>query len=203
MSNIEVVKYLFLCKGSVYIDGNRIYTASAYLTFNETMKSIYKEFEINYSKFYKMSQLCKLGFIASELLLKETDINLTRGEEVAVVLANASASLQADIVYQASIEDAPSPSLFVYTLPNIVNGEICIRNGFKGENAFFIQSQFDASFIEKYVSHIFNSTNSSMCLCGWIEMLNDNVYEAFLVLVKRDDADKIEILEDLYSRIKC
>src|SRR3712207_7060242 len=32
----------------------------------------------------------------------------------------------------------PSPSVFVYTLPNIVTGEIAIRNHYHGETHFFV-----------------------------------------------------------------
>ena len=34
------------------------------------IKSAYKEYQLNYPKFYKMDNLCKIAFVASELLLK-------------------------------------------------------------------------------------------------------------------------------------
>jgi hypothetical protein len=63
-----------------------------------------------------------------------------------IVLSNSNASLDADIKYYDSVANIPSPALFVYTLPNIVIGEISIKHSFKGENAFFIFDSFDARF---------------------------------------------------------
>lgn len=64
------------------------------------------------------------------------------GENTAIVLMNRSASLCNDLHYCKTILDKehyfPSPALFVYTLPNIVTGEIAIRNKFYGESIFYI-----------------------------------------------------------------
>ncbi|MEJ0079473.1 MAG: hypothetical protein WDM78_00555 [Puia sp.] len=60
-----------------------------------------------------------------------------------------------DLKYAKTIRTGASPALFVYTLPNIVIGEISIRRHFKGENAFFVFKQFDGNFIEKYVRGLF------------------------------------------------
>ena len=94
-------------------------------------------------KFYKMDPLCRLGFVASELLLQaEGDRRDTPRDDRAIILFNRSSSIQADEAYQASIQDAedyfPSPAAFVYTLPNIVTGEIAIRNHYQGETSFYI-----------------------------------------------------------------
>ena len=76
--------------------------------------------------------------MASELLLQaEGAERFVPREDRAVVFFNRSASLQADTAYQATIQDPdnfyPSPAAFVYTLPNIVTGEIAIRNKYFGE----------------------------------------------------------------------
>ncbi|HCN84225.1 MAG TPA: hypothetical protein DIT07_11490, partial [Sphingobacteriaceae bacterium] len=115
--------------------------------------SVYKHFDINYSRFYKMDNLSKLGWLASEILLKNSfQKENYKPEDMGLILSNSNASLDTDQKYMASAKDIPSPSLFVYTLPNIVTGEICIRNDFKGEDAFFLFDSFNADFIENYVS---------------------------------------------------
>ena len=104
----------------------------------EFLLSVYRHFEINYPKFYKMDGLSKLGWLTTEVLLKDSLLNSKYlPEAIGVVLSNTNSSLDTDIKYYKSIKEIPSPSLFVYTLPNIVIGEICIRHNFKGENAFF------------------------------------------------------------------
>ncbi len=101
-----------------------------------------------------MDNLSKLGWLASEIMLKDKfKPHIYKPEDIGILLANANSSLDDDIKYYYSVKDIPSPSLFVYTLPNIVIGEICIRNNFKGDHAFFIQNAFDAGFIEQQVNY--------------------------------------------------
>lgn len=107
--------------------------------------------------------------------------------DVGVILSNASASLDTDVRYYRTVAEMPSPALFVYTLPNIVIGEICIRHGFKGENAFFVFKAFHATFITQYVQGLFAAGLIKACVCGWVEVL-DNDYDAALFLVEGDGA---------------
>jgi hypothetical protein len=147
--------------------------------------SLYHFLGLNYPKFHKMDRLSKLGWLASELLIKnEIEPGYYLPEETGVILSNASSSLDTDIRYAKSLTTIPSPSLFVYTLPNIVIGEICIKNGFKGENAFFIAEHFDANFIKQYVSNLINNNILQACICGWVELLEEN-YKAALFLVEK------------------
>ena len=147
--------------------------------------SVYRHFEINYPKFYKMDNLSKLGWLATEILLKDSfHMGKYDPEAIGIILANASSSLDTDIKYYETVKEIPSPSLFVYTLPNIVIGEICIRHNFKGENAFFIFEEFNAGFIEKYVSYLINNNILQTCICGWVELLDDQ-YKSVLFLVEK------------------
>ena len=68
-------------------------------------------------------------------------------------------------------------------------GEICIRNGFKGENAFFVFNAFDATFMEQYVSHLLDNQLAQACICGWVELLKEE-YSANLMLVEKDQSGK-------------
>lgn len=146
--------------------------------------SAYQHFKLSYPKFYKMDNLSKLGWLASEVLLKNSAIKDYQPEEVGLILSNANASLDSDQKYIKSVSDIPSPALFVYTLPNIMTGEICIRNNFKGEDAFFIFEKFDAGFIESYVNNLLNNNFLSACICGWVDVLDDE-YKAVLFLVEK------------------
>jgi hypothetical protein len=148
--------------------------------------SVYQHFGFQYPKFYKMDQLGKLGWLAAELLLSDGfDAADYRPEDMAIVLSNANASLDTDYKYFATVGDIPSPALFVYTLPNIVIGEICIRHKFKGENAFFISESFDAGFIGTYVRDLMGTGNARACICGWVEVLGDSYTAALFLIEKR------------------
>jgi len=161
----------------------------------------YQSLDTKYPKFYKMDNLSKLGWLAAEQLLTGFSADKYAKEDIGVVLSNASASLDTDIKYYETAKDIASPALFVYTLPNIVTGEICIRHGFKGENAFFITEQFDSAFTEQYVNNLINNNILQACICGWVELLGDQ-YKAVLYLVeKQPEANSIPFTTENITNI--
>ena len=152
------------------------------------LAEVYHHFGIKYPKFFKMDNLSKLGWLAAEILLKDSfNTEKYKPDQVGVILANTNSSLDTDIKYFETTKDIASPAIFVYTLPNIVMGEICIRHKFKGENAFFIFDYFDADFIEQYVRLLFNNNILQACICGWVELM-DNQYKTVLFLVEKESS---------------
>ena len=152
-----------------------------------------------------MDNLSKLGWLASEILLKDSFAHADyKPEEVGIVLANANASLDADLKYFETTKDFASPSLFVYTLPNIVMGEICIKNRFKGENAFFVQEKFDANFVEQYVNNLLNNNILHACIFGWIDVMQENCEAVLFLAEKKSTAESIpfttENIENILSK---
>jgi len=180
---MKVVRHISIEDGELLVDGNLDYSQEE-KDFKTFSKSLYKHYDINYAKFYKMSALSKLGFLAAELLLKDLDISRHDLGAVSLLFANASSSLHTDWIYQDTLETRPSPAVFVYTLPNIVIGEICIRFGFKGEGLFFIQESFDKEFIFDQAKELMTSGRSSLCLAGWIEVNLEGEYLAKLFLLE-------------------
>jgi hypothetical protein len=146
--------------------------------------ALYQHFGWQYPKYFKMDHLSKLGFAATEVLLQGWDASGHAPEEIAVVLSNANSSLDTDYRYNGTTKDIPSPSVFVYTLPNIVIGEICIRHRFKGENAFFLSPIFDPALLHRYVSLLFDQDIARVCIAGWVELLGDS-YKAALFLIEK------------------
>ena len=81
----------------VYLNGEVIYRSDA-TDAPAFLLSAYQHFQFNYSKFYKMDNLSKLGWLAAEVLLQQH--HLTRyyaPVQVGLVLSNASSSLDADV----------------------------------------------------------------------------------------------------------
>lgn len=146
--------------------------------FAPFIREAYKHLGENNMKFYKMDNLCKLGYVAAGYLLKDTNY---RPEEVGIILANASASLDTDCRHQAIInkkgDKAASPAVFVYTLPNVVLGEICIRHKIQGENTFFVCQQSDVASLEDYARIVMAKGKLRTCIIGWCELL-DGHYQA-------------------------
>ena len=114
--------------------------------------------------------------------------SLYQPEDIGLLVANRNSSLDTDIRYFETVKTMASPALFVYTLPNIVLGEICIRHQFKGENDFFIFENFNAAFIQQYTAHLFATGAMQACICGWIETM-DNDYKACLFLIEKKGTD--------------
>jgi len=157
----------------------------------------YRSLQVDYPKFFKMDDLSKLGFLASEMIFKEDENRFTPCENVAVICFNRSSSLDIDTQYQASICDNesyfPSPSLFVYTLPNIVTGEIAIRNKLFGETFSYICKKFDARQIAGAVKNAFCDKTTTAVLAAWIECFEEK-REVLMVLVEGGNGD-VKFLE--------
>jgi len=183
-ANTHISATCSISKQSVSKNGKALFTGTE-ASMPGFLVEVYKHFKLNYTRFYKMDSLSKLGWLTSELLLKDNfDKEAYAPAEVGIVFANANSSLDSDVKYMASVADIPSPALFVYTLPNIMIGEISIRNQFKGEAAFFVSEKFDAAFIEQYVNNLFDNNIFKACICGWVDVLG-NDYKATLFLVEK------------------
>jgi hypothetical protein len=149
------------------------------------LAAAYRHFDLQYPKFYKMDTLSKLGWLAAELLLQDFPKDRYTLESAGLVLSNANASLDTDVRYWETVKDMPSPAVFVYTLPNIVAGEICIRHQWKGENAFFISPFFDTSLTHWYVTDLLDRGRLDTCLCGWVDVRPEGG-EAMLFLIEKE-----------------
>jgi hypothetical protein len=171
----------------IFKDGAVLFESTA-ADISSFLAAAYQHLGEKYPKFYKMDHLAKLGWLGTEYLLSGSFNKAQyQAEQVGVVLSNANSSLDADIRYLESVKEMASPALFVYTLPNIVIGEISIRHNFKGENAFFITEKFDASLLQQYVMNLLDAGIIETCICGWIDVLKED-YNAVLFLVEKSSA---------------
>jgi len=152
-------------------------------------KQIYKQQELVYPKFYKMDVLSQAGYLASELIKRANPgiMEAYADDEIALVFANASSSAETDRRFVQSYAGggSPSPSLFVYTLPNIVLGEIAILNKWYGENMFAVLPKFAPGFYLDY-SEILLASGSRAVLCGWLEATAGRT-DVFLFMVEEQE----------------
>lgn len=148
------------------------------------LDELYQHQQLAYPKFHKMDHLSKLGVLATDILLKDNpDQQKYSDDETGIVLSNTHGSLDVDLKYERTMKAGASPALFVYTLPNVVIGEIAIRHKFKGENAFFVFKSFNGNFIAEYVNGLFDSKLIKRGICGWMDFLGED-YRAMLMLVE-------------------
>lgn len=150
---------------------------SSSLPFAEFIRSEFKELGQSYMKFYKMSDLSKALYVAVERLLEKfpgfVDIDNTRK---AIIISNRASSLEADAMHQEIVnrhnEEGASPAVFVYTLPNVATGEICIKHKIQGDNTFFIENE-DSGFAEDYARNLVEYDYADAVICGWCDKLGE------------------------------
>ncbi len=167
----------------LHLNGESVFLSSG-TDFAQFIREAYKNAGGSNMKFYKMDDLCKLGYTAAEYLLKEKNF---QPEEAGILLANSASSLDTDIRHQKIIDQegdhAASPAIFVYTLPNVVAGEICIRHKIQGENTFFIEEEYDAEKLEQYARIVMEKGKLKVCIIGWCNLLM-NQYKADFKLIE-------------------
>lgn len=185
--------FVVLNQGYVSVNGRELeHEASG----NALLTELYRNHIADWPKFFKMDTLSKAGFVASELLIKELGEHRLGSEEFAqgraIVLFGATASLCADRNYQETIQDKdnyyPSPALFVYTLPNIVTGEIAIRNHWRGETSFYVTEAPDAAQMAFHLACAFQDQVTDSILAGWVDSSRNDDFQAFMTVVRREDA---------------
>ena len=152
-------------------------------TGKDLLKALYHQYVGDYPKFYKMDGLSRLGFIASELLLQaEGQERFVPCDDRAVIFFNHSSSIGADRKYLESIADPenffPSPSVFVYTLPNIVTGEIAIRNHYYGETSFYILPERSEQQMEAILRASCLDPATRSIITGWLDYEDDEHFMA-------------------------
>ncbi len=171
---------------SVVLDGKELPTEGA--TGKALLTALYRQYAGDYPKFYKMDILSKLGFIATELLLKKEASKESFDENRAILLFGKTASSWADRCFEETIRPDnyfPSPADFVYTLPNIVTGEIAIRNGLHGETCYFALSERDERLMQQLLAQAFMDPATTSAIFGWLNAGDEEHFEADIALITK------------------
>ena len=139
-----------------------------------------------------MDRLCKAGILGAEQLLKDYDFDHENVKtDWGIILMNAASSLDNDRHYQKTITADnyyPSPAVFVYTLANIVTGEIAIRHKIGGESSFYVMQSEDESLLNELVAQAFTSTPElTHLICGWVNVDGEEC-DVKMCLYRRGDA---------------
>jgi hypothetical protein len=186
-----------LYNGKLSLNG-KVVSASSASAFEEMMDEFYRSNDLAYPKFHKMDDLSKLGFLTAEIILKDFDFKKSYAEDrIGVVLSNRSSSLDTDIKYNKMLGNGiASPAVFVYTLPNILIGEICIRNKIKGESVFFVSDEYQISNQVSYIHLLLESGIVDVCIGGWVELIKDS-YRSFIYLVTNKRSGDDEVFSDI------
>lgn len=149
------------------------------------LTELYRQYIGDYPRYYKMDILSKVAFICSELLLQAEGTRDKHKEDRAVILFNHSSAVVSDRNFLATIADEfyPSPSVFVYTLPNIATGEIAIRNGYHGETSFYILPSKSSEIMNKIIDASLRDNAMQSAISGWVNCDDENNFEAEMRIV--------------------
>jgi len=185
----NIIAHCIVRSNTVILDGKIIYQESNNAENLETfLTNVYRHWGISYPKFFKMDILSKLAFITAEKMLENRSFC---GSDMALVLSNNSSSIMSDIHHQKSIQKPesyfPSPAVFVYTLVNIMLGELCIRHKITGENTVFIHEKFEKDLQINYSNYLIDRNLCKMCINGRIDV-SPHGYEAFFYLTQQEYA---------------
>lgn len=196
MENIQIKAWCRIKDNSVLLNGEKL--ALNIKENTSFLTNIYRSLRMDYPKFFKMDNLSKAGFLASEIIMQSLNLDpLEAKDNWSIVCMNSSSSLETDKNYQKTIQEAnnyfPSPSVFVYTLANIVTGEIAIRNKIMGETLFFVHKVFSSDYLFKYSLDALSTNSINNLLCGWVEDGNNNIDVLMFALKKNAEINNFNI----------
>lgn len=197
---MKVRRHIVLTPSAIQLDGKNIEVRERGLAM---LKAVYQDCIGGYPKFYKMDILSKLGFVASELLLHQEDdcqsVSLDERQDVqgldnghedrAVVIFGKSGSSYSDACFQHTIDRQgdyyPSPAAFVYTLPNILTGEIAIRHHYYGETCYMALPEKDTELMMRMAEQTLMDDATTSVVCGWLDATDENHFEGELWLIEQ------------------
>lgn len=183
--NADVLRTVLVESSRILLNDNEVYSSESD-DFQDFIRSAFKTVCGPNMKFYKMDSLSKLGYVAAEVLLDGIDYG---EEDCGLILSGVYGSLDTDIRHQQIIDTetdaSASPAVFVYTLPNVVEGEISIRHHIKGENTWFWSDDRSLSDVREYAALSMSAQDMKYCIVGHIDFLNGRYFAKFELLVRR------------------
>ncbi len=177
-----VGRHIRIEDGRIELDSETIFESTN--EFSAFIRHAYHTLVEPNMKFFKMDDLSKLAYLSAEILLK--DLDLGDPSETAVVLSNRSSSLVSDMQHNRILAQGlpASPAVFVYTLPNVAIGEICIRHKIQGETIFFVSSKFESEECLRYVQILTAQCGYRNVIYGWCEHDGTN-YKSDIYICKQ------------------
>lgn len=196
-STLRTAHSVRLDTSSLYIDNEKVETTEK---GKALLTQIYKTHIGDYPKFYKMDMLSRVAFVASELLIAQEakasnqesgkeETNDAEAESRAVILFNRTSSIVSDRKHVSTIcnkdEFFPSPSIFLYTLPNIMTGEIAIKHGYKGETSLYILEDKNEQLLSQIITSTMQQSVVKSILTGWVDCSDENNFEADIRIITK------------------
>lgn len=198
---MKILAHSYLNANGLSLNGEKLHSTSGDLNFT---KPLYEKLLLEYPKFYKMDILSKMAMLCAKVLEPFFPEQTELEDQLHLIMANSHSSYDTDLKFMDSyqVNHNPSPSLFVYTLPNILNGELMIRYKWYGENSFFIEKEFNPNLYLELMK-LSKLSGNNYALCGWVDAEKTESAESFLFLVSLNSSllDK-EDLQSIYNKYR-
>ena len=180
----EEVKRLAITPDGLTMDGKAVPLESHGAAL---VTEIFKKFLADGSRFFKMDLYSRLAYVATSLLAKDF-LEGCDSEEVALVVFTQNGSVLADRKHLSTFSNPeeffPSPAVFINTLPNVVLGEIAVKNTIKGETTLVLLPGRDESAMNRIIDATLAATKPAVMICGWIDCDAEDSFTAELKLLK-------------------
>ncbi len=148
---------------------------------------IFKKYLADGSRFFKMDLYSRLAYAGTSLLAKDA-LEGYDPEDVALFVFTQQGSLLADRKHLSTFSNPdeffPSPAVFINTLPNVVLGEIAVKNNIKGETTLVLLPDRDEAAIQRIMEASLAATRPAVVLCGWVDCGAEDNFVADLKMLK-------------------
>ena len=183
-SAYEVAKRLRLTPEGLWLDDQAVPLEARGAAL---VTEIFKKFLADGSRFFKMDLYSRLAYVGTSLLAKDA-LAACDPEDRAMVIFTENGSVLADRKHLSTFSNPeeffPSPAVFINTLPNVVLGEIAVKNDIKGETTLVLLPRRDEAAMHRIVEATTAATKPSALLCGWVDCAGEDSFVADLKLMK-------------------
>ncbi len=181
-ADANVCRTVEINDGCIRVDGAEVFAGND-ADFGTFIREAFKSRGGSYMKFYKMDDFCKLAYMASEWLLDGVEFG---EEECGMILSGRYGCLDTDMRHQQIIDSEgdvdASPSVFVYTLPNVASGEISIRHHIKGENTWLWTAEPGIDGMLQYAACMIQAQDLKYCIAGYFDCIAGKYNAEFRLL---------------------
>ncbi len=148
---------------------------------------IFKKYLADGSRFFKMDLYSRLAYVGTSILAKDA-LEASAPEDRALVIFTQNGSVLADRKHLSTFanpdEFFPSPAVFINTLPNVVLGEIAVKNSIKGETTLVLLPVHDEMAMQRIIDATVSAARPSALICGWVDCDAEDSYIADLKMLK-------------------
>jgi len=180
----DVVKRLRITPEGLWVDDQAVPLESR---GSALVTEIFKKYLADGSRFFKMDLYSRLAYAGMSLLAKDA-LEGYDPEDVALFVFTQQGSLLADRKHLSTFSNPdeffPSPAVFINTLPNVVLGEIAVKNNIKGETTLVLLPDRDEAAIQRIMEASLAATRPAVVLCGWVDCGAEDNFVADLKMLK-------------------